>query len=148
MLNSEQRGIVLLTTLLMLGLLAALMLSIERAFWLYAKLHQKVFQAHAVFYQLEEAASALGKKGPSAVSGFCVSDALDVNDALWHLQSKPGCRLVHAGAAYRYWFTQLKSDKTEWVLAMQANSALKGVLMLRFSSKKGLLSWRYFVGDG
>ncbi|MCH9755860.1 MAG: hypothetical protein K0U37_01545 [Gammaproteobacteria bacterium] len=136
------RGMILLTTILILGLLAALIFSMQRAMWLYTKLHQKTCAIHQVFEALEAEALKLVLSSPKTL---CFSNILDVNHAALMLKAGHGCAVVENKMSYRYWVNDLGYVDKQMALAVQASVRPNAILSVRFSKTKGLMSWRYLI---
>ncbi len=139
------RGMILLTTVLVLSLLAGLVLSMQRALWLYTKIHQKTAVSHHAFDALEAAAFKLGKNITDLPSKHCFSEVLDANHALRMLKAGHGCVAVENQKKYIFWINQIKSQKKQWIIGVQSADNSTAVILLRFSEQKKLMSWRYLV---
>ena len=135
-------GMILMTTILILSLLAALVFSMQRAMWLHMKLHQKTCATHKAFEALETEALKLVRGSPKTQ---CLSDVLDVNHAVLMLQTGHGCVVSHHKAKYRYWLNRLGYADKQVVLAVHAVLHPDVMLSVRFSDIKGVMSWRYLI---
>ena len=135
-------GMILFTTILILGLLAALVFSMQRAMWLYTKLHQKTCATHQAFEALEAEALKLARGSPKT---HCLSDVLDVNHALVMLKAGHGCVISTNKIKYRYWINRVGYSDKQMVLAVHAVLHPEVILSVRFSKIKGLMSWRYLI---
>ncbi|MDX2346308.1 MAG: hypothetical protein QNK11_05515 [Legionella sp.] len=141
--NRHACGMILLTTIILLSLLAALMFSMQRALWLYTKVHQKTYAYHEAFNQLEAVAFKLGENGLNTAKISCFSEVSDVNHALLMLNAGRGCLVTKNNTRYQYWINQMKPQKKQWVIGVQLEADPKTQIILRFSKTKGLMSWRY-----
>ena len=135
-------GMILLTTILILSLLAALVFSMQRAMWLYTKLYQKTCATHQAFEALESEALKLAR---GSLRTHCLSDVLDVNHALLMLKAGRGCVVTTNKIKYRYWVNRVGYSDKQVILAVHAVLHPEVMLSLRFSKIKGLMSWRYLI---
>ncbi|MCH9689065.1 MAG: hypothetical protein K0U24_00820 [Gammaproteobacteria bacterium] len=142
---SNTRGMILLTTVLILSLLAALVFSMQRAMWLYMQLNQQTYLSHQAFEALEQEAFKLLNNTNNALNKSCSSKVLDVNYALLMLKAGHGCVVTENNIQYRYWLNCLDSKSKQWVIGVQLAFNSSARILLRFSSTKGLMSWRYLV---
>ena len=136
---------ILLTTVLILSLLAALVFSMQRAMWLYMQLNQQTALSHQAFDALEKEAFKLLDNKKNAFNTSCSSQVLDVNHALLMLKAGDGCVVTEDHIQYRYWLNQLDASSKQWVIGVQVAFNSSAKILLRFSSAKGLMSWRYLV---
>jgi hypothetical protein len=142
----KQYGMILLTTLLCLGLLAAMLFSMQRAMWLFTALHQKTQQHHAELQALEATAMHVLKQPNTEKK--CRSNQVDVQYAMLQLQQTLGCEVSLAGAQYRYWLNQLGYRDKQVVLAVQAVSNSELILSVRYSSTQGIMTrWYIYPSD-
>ncbi len=135
------KGMVLLTTVLLLSLVAALVFSMQRAVWLYTKVHQTASIRYQVFEALEREALKWVEHGNVHISDDCSSEMLDVNVAMRMLKKGYGCIMVSDNKKYRYWVNILGYVDKQVVLAIWAMSHPDIILSVRFSSTQGLMSW-------
>jgi hypothetical protein len=143
--KQHTRGMILLTTVLILSLLAALIFSMQRAMWLYAKIHQKTDAAHQTFEALETTAFKLLDNRLNLSKTSCFSEALDVNDSLSQLKLDRGCMVVENKKKYHFWINKLQLYQKQWIIGVQSDIYPNHRMILRFSEQKGLMSWRYLT---
>jgi hypothetical protein len=125
--HKQQQGMILLTTILILGLLAAMVFSMQRGLWLYAKLHQKTLAHHHALHQLEAVALKLGGDRLSTSKTSCSGE------------------IVAHHTKYFYWIKPVKFHQKQWIISVQSEAYPTAMLLLRFSKTKGLMSWRYLI---
>ena len=133
-------GMILLITILVLGLLSAMLFSMQRAMWLQSKLQQKTFAHYEAFEALETVALTF-----PAPTKKCFSDVLDVNYAANKVQAGEGCMMTRHHLQYRYWVNELGYPDGQKVLAIRQVTAWGALLVIRFSERQGVMSWRYLV---
>jgi hypothetical protein len=144
--KQQTKGMILLTTILILSLLAALIFSMQHAMWLYYKIHQKTDAIHQAFEALEAEAFHLGGNGLQVTANAnCLSENLDVNYLLFKLKSGHGCMVIENKKKYYFWINKLKAYKKQWIIGVQSATDPHRVILLRFSEPKGLISWRYLT---
>ncbi|MDF1684234.1 MAG: hypothetical protein P1U36_06210 [Legionellaceae bacterium] len=165
--KERSQGMILLTTLIMLALIASLLFSMMRGTWIYQKLVRQTRASHEAFYDLEAAASHLEKSGLKNIPKSCIKKTNDLNQPLSILRSEQGCVLRYKNQVYYYViadlgvFTCLKikaQASHHWSLAITASELGHEILSLRIAQpagkrKKickvsseistGVLSWRY-----
>ena len=132
----------LLTTVLLLGLLTALIFSMQRAMWLYQKVHQKTQASHQAFDALEAVGLDLGKM---PLKKACLGEALSVHELVFQLKSGHRCAQTVDKKKYYFWIDRLKAYPKQWIIGIFDETDAKHLLMLRFSAQKGLISWRYMA---
>jgi hypothetical protein len=139
-------GMVLLSTVLMLLLMAALMCSMLKATWLYTRLNAHAKASHEAYYALETTALALLHPSVGKLDAACSSQTPDVNHARHMLQTGHGCVKVEHEVVYQYWWSDLGLDADasdrHWLLAVQQAHRQ---LLVRISGKKEIVSWRYLI---
>ncbi|NCT57817.1 MAG: hypothetical protein GW760_08950 [Legionella sp.] len=160
--RERSQGMILLTTLIMLALIASLLFSMMRATWIYQKLARKTQASHAAFYALEGAAQHLLALDFKRISKICIKKTRDVNQPLSILRLEQGCELSYKNQAYRYALADLGvfSCSHHWIIAVTAPELGHEILSIRVAtpvSKKtkacktvskidtGVLSWRYLA---
>lgn len=165
----RSRGMILLTTLIMLALIASLLLSVMRGTWLYQKLSRQTQASHTNFYALEAAALYLENIGFKQISSHCLKKTKDLNQPVTILRSEQGCDLNYKNKTYRYAVADLglfaclrihTQASHHWILAITAPDLGHEVLSIRVvkpagKRKKvcshsseinaGVLSWRYLI---
>lgn len=158
--RERSQGMILLTTLIMLALIASLLFSMMRGTWIYQKLARKTRASHEAFYALEGAAQHLMALDFNHISKRCVNKKRDVNQPLQLLRLEQGCELSYKKQVYRYTLADLGmfSCSHHWILAVTAPELGHEILSMRVAksiSKKtkkcrasdeiitGILSWRY-----
>ncbi|MDF1646517.1 MAG: hypothetical protein P1U61_06025 [Legionellaceae bacterium] len=134
------RGMILLTTILMLSLLAALVFSMQQAVWVYTRLHLKTCMTHRAFEALEQEVFKLIRQIDSTKKN-CLSTALDVNDAVRQLKAERGCIVTTDKIKYRYWVNVLDYPERNRVLAVHAVLHPEVILSVRLSKTKVPMSW-------
>jgi hypothetical protein len=139
-------GMVLLSTVLMLFVMAALMCSMLKATWLYAGLSTRTQASHKAYYALETTLLTLLHTSVGMHDTACSSQTRDVNHARYMLQTGHGCVKVEHDVVYQYWWSDLGLDAhasdRHWLLAVrQAHRQL----LVRISEKKEIVSWRYLI---
>lgn len=137
------RGIILLTTLCILSILAGLMLSVEQAIWHFKQQQKSMMLNNQCFENLESAALQLLKQDTPHL--HCKSQMLDVNEARRRLKAGEGCMMSTHEVSYRYWVNELTLYKKQFVLAVQAEFSPKTCLILRYTAGQKVMSWRYLV---
>ena len=167
--KERSRGMILLTTLIMLALIASLLFSVMRGTWLYQKLTRQTRASHTAFYALEAAASHLEKVGFKQVASNCLKKTKNLNQPVMLLRAGQGCILNYKQENYRYAVADLGvfaclKIKTQashhWVIAIMAPELGHEILTVRIAKpagkrKKacsesseinaGALSWRYLT---
>jgi hypothetical protein len=143
--HSKQRtsGMILLTTVLILSLLAALIFSMQRALWLYYKIHQKTNTAHHTFDALEAIAFKLKDNRLEISEKNCSDEVLDVNQILFRLKSDDACTIIENKKKYYFWINKLKLYQKQWIIGVRSDNYPNHMILLRFSEQKKLMSWRY-----
>ena len=165
--KERSRGMILLTTLIMLALIASLLFSMMRGTWIYQKLARQTYASHAAFYALEAAAQHLETLEFRHIPKSCVKKTNDLNQPLSILRSEQRCVLRYKNQAYQYAiadlgvFTCLKINAQashHWSMAITAPELGHEILSVRVAKpagkrkklcktsseiKTGILSWRY-----
>ena len=165
----HSRGMILVTTLIMLALIASLLFSVMQGTWLYQKLARQTRASHTNFYALEAAASHLEHIGFKQPASNCLKKTNDLNQAIMALRSGQGCTLNYKQKTYYYAvadlgvFACLKINTQvshHWLLAVTAPDSGHEVLSMRIATPSGkrkkvcaepseinagVLSWRYLV---
>lgn len=167
--RERSRGMILLTTLIMLALIASLLFSMMRGTWIYQKLAKQTHKSHDAFYALEAVASHLEKSGLKHIPKKCINKTNDLNQPVSILHSKQGCELNYKHHVYYYAIADLgvfaclkiKAQASHhWSLAVTAPEVGHEILAIRVAKpagkrKKickasseintGVLSWRYLA---
>jgi len=163
------RGMILLTTLIMLTLIALLLFSVMRGTWLYQKLVRQTQAAHTHFYALEEVAAYLETINFKQHSHSCLKKTRDLNQPVEFVRGQQGCVLQYKHEIYRYAVADLgvfaclkisAQASHHWMVAVTAPKRGHEILSVRVARpagkrKKicsissgintGILSWRYLV---
>tara|TARA_R110002126_G_scaffold17798_2_gene68886 strand:+ start:60182 stop:60670 length:489 start_codon:yes stop_codon:yes gene_type:complete len=160
--RERSQGMILLTTLIMLALIASLLFSMMRGTWMYQKLARQTRASHEAFYALEAAASHLEHLGFKHVSTSCIKKTKDLNQPLHSLRLEQGCVLSYKHQTYRYAVADLgvRVCSHHWLIAVAAPALGHEILSIRVARpinkrKKacitsteintGILSWRYLA---
>jgi len=160
--RDRSQGMILLTTLIMLALIASLLFSMMRGTWIYQKLARQTRASHEALYALEAAASHLERLGFKHVSKSCIKKTKDLNQPLRTLRLEQGCVLSYKREAYRYAVADLGvlACSHHWLIAVTAPELGHEILSIRVARpinkrKKacitsaeintGILSWRYLA---
>lgn len=160
---------ILLTTLIMLALIASLLFSVMRGTWLYQKMMRQTRASHTSFYALEAAAFHLEQSGFKDISSNCLKKTKDLNQPIIVLRSGQGCVLNYQAKTYRYAVADLgvvaclsinAQVSHHWVIAIMAAEYDHEILSVRVAKpagkrkkicsapseiKAGILSWRHLV---
>lgn len=125
----KMQGMMLLSTVFVLLLMAGFMCSMQKGMWLYAKLNQQVRASHAAFDALEHEA-------------FNLSSKIKIKK----LEQGTKGHVIKQGRAYTYWITKplvnQSSPGVTWFLTVQESRAR---LVLGLNQKHEILSWRYVI---
>lgn len=163
----KSAGAVLLTTIIMVTLLATLILSLTHALLLYIHASSHLISRHNSFYQLENSAAvlSLSKNLPPS----CGAGKQTPNQLIDLLLSGKGCLYTHAKQRYYYLWQDLgdypclrinagKNTYASHHLLISLRSSEGDVLQLRLGTvaikdsscktgsrvvNNGILSWRY-----
>lgn len=100
----KQKGIVLLTTVLILSLLSLLILSQMQMVFLHSKALNQIVKKHRVFYELESEAKRIAFREQE---GRCLISEQDPNEVIHLLQKKQGCSFRHKKQDYAYLVEEL-----------------------------------------
>ena len=98
----RSRGMILLTTLVMLLVIASLLFSVMQGTWLYQKLTRQTRASHTNFYALEAAAFHLESIGFKQLSSGCIKRTKDLNKPVMMLRAGQGCAFNYKQKTYRY----------------------------------------------
>ncbi len=164
----RQRGLVLLTTVIMISILTLLILSLMQSVFLYIKVNNQVLRNHELLYQLEAVAYQLGKEN---YTSDCLLTNENPNQILELLLSRQGCFFRAENQQYIYLVNDLGlfpclhirdgkeiHSSHHWLITVMSPPPQQAVLQVRISKavqaitcqasemrmiNKGLLSWRY-----
>lgn len=103
---TRQKGIVLLTTIMMLALLAMLVLSEMQGIFLYHKALNHLLEKHQSLYQLEAQANILALNDWS-MKRNCVIKEQNPNKIIGLLKSRQACSLIHEKQQFFYLVEEL-----------------------------------------
>lgn len=95
MVNRQQDGIVLLTTMMMLVILSLLVLSLMQSVFLYIKSSRQIIENHQLFHQMEVLANQLDATA-------CIVENKDPNQLIDLLSHDQGCLIEEKGHWYQY----------------------------------------------
>lgn len=95
--NNNQRGIILLTTMMMIGILTLLVLSLMQGVFLYIKSSHQVMTNHQVFRQMEIMSTQL-----KLTNTDCMAQDKSPNQLVDMLLAKQGCIMTDGTYQYRY----------------------------------------------
>ncbi|KTC87810.1 MULTISPECIES: hypothetical protein [Legionella] len=170
--KSQQAGIVLITTILLIAVLSLLVLSQMQLVFLDYKALNQLTEQHESFLQLETVAGKLISTLDWSRSERCALPSSDPNEVLQLLKNKRGCVLIHKKHEFYYLMENLgvfpclqrNVNEINYSTQHQRISILSTtdstVLQLRIAklaklercnqneirlSKLGLLSWRYLT---
>ena len=128
----KMQGMMLLSTVFVLLLMASFMYSLQKGMWLFSKLNQQASASYAAFDALEYEALKLAKK-----TNLTKLKTIE--------QGKQG-GFIKQGRAYTYGITSLASSQSKqavtWFLTVQSGRAR---LVLGLNQKHEILSWRYVI---
>jgi len=165
----RSRGMILVTTVIMLLLIASLLFSVMQATWLYTKLTRQTRASHENFYALEAVVSYLEQTDLKQMSSSCLKRSKDLNQPVEMLRKGQGCILNYKQKTYRYAVADLgvvaclkiqAQASHHWMLAVTAPDLGHEILAVRMVTpvrgrKKvcdvssevnaGVLNWRYLV---
>lgn len=140
--NESEKGMVLLITLCMLGLMTSLILSMEQSLWVYTKIYRRTQAAHYHFESLEKEVLPLLKQVRKQGNLTCFGRTKDVNHAVFMLQSGQGCIVKKQAFQYQYWIDGIDFSANEFILALHSLSFPATILSIRYSLSRGLMTWR------
>ncbi|MDF1827591.1 MAG: hypothetical protein P1U39_04880 [Legionellaceae bacterium] len=159
--RERSEGMILLTTLIILALIASLLFSMMRATWIAQKLARQTRETHAAFYALEGAAQHLiALDFKHLTKKKCIKKTRDVNQPLQMLRIEQGCEWRYKNQVYRYALADLGvvSCSHHWLIAITASELGHEILSTRVAKAiniktkncknatkidTGVLSWRY-----
>ena len=168
---TQEKGVILLTTILMITLLSMLVVSLLQMVFLYVKTSAALIEKHKAFYRAEASAHRLFTKQHFLKNASCKTDESDPNRVLSLLRKKQGCVFQDNDYSYHYFFedrgvysnlcinagdTQLSTH--HWQLSMVQDSPQLSLIQIRMALPEnsepctlkeqtiippGIISWRY-----
>lgn len=99
---NRQKGMILVTTILMITLLSMLVASLLEMVLLYVKTSAAIIAKHKDFYQTEASALKIFTKQNVLKNASCQIDESNPNRVLSLLLKKKGCEFQSNGYSYRY----------------------------------------------
>lgn len=170
--HNKQKGMVLVTIILFLGLLTALLLTQSQALFIFYKAINQAIISDQHFYQLETEAMKLSRN-VQRLPHACMTTNNDPNDVINLLQHKQGCSFKKDQQQYFYLINDLGSfpclqvkmregtaGTYHWLVNVATETQKFQMLQLRVAMlqeaslcekkesnliKTGLLSWRYLA---
>jgi len=170
MLRSRNKGMVVLTTIIMLSILTMLVLSLLQSVFLYTKVSNQVLAKHKALYQLEAAAYHLIADNYAPACLLTLENPNRIIDFLLH---KRGCSFIWEDQRYYYLVDDLglypclqtMSDSEvksshHWLITVLSSFPQQAVLQLRIAKSvraihcdiehtrqinMGVISWRYVL---
>ncbi len=143
--KQSNRGMVLLSTLFMLLLIATLMCSMQKATWVYAKLNTRIKASHDALHAFETATQSILNLSNTHEKA-CTNLTPDINDARAKLTMGQGCIWREGGEHYHYWWSDLgvgdEKALRHWLLTVKHAHQF---LTVRITEQKKVISWRYLV---
>ncbi|MBA2656320.1 MAG: hypothetical protein H0U70_04965 [Tatlockia sp.] len=161
----------MLTTMLIIGLLALLVLTQMKSLLLNAKNLGLLKKRQQIFWTLETVAQQIMQKNVQRETGLCFLAERDPNEVVDLLKNTRGCSLIQSKQVFHYLIedlgfvpsSQLKVNNPSYCLrhfrlTVQAHEKPGAILQLRYAKKAGfknctalqlklgkpgLLSWRY-----